>query len=140
MSRPSANQCHASPANLAGKPPIRTFSTGATRSTDAVKPDYEGYLSPLVLKRFGEYMTKHRVQPDGSTRASDNWQKGIPLASYMQSAWRHFVAWWLAYRGHPTEDIEESLCAMLFNVQGYLHEYLKMKQSVQPTPGSQPAK
>jgi len=40
---------------------------------------------------------------------------------------------WLRHRGHPVvdanagADIEEDLCALLFNVQGMLHEVLKAK-------------
>src|SRR5580698_7792736 len=63
---------------------FRTFETGATRNLDASKYDYEGFLSPLVMERFGQYMHKHRVQADGSLRDSDNWQKGIPLQAYMK--------------------------------------------------------
>jgi hypothetical protein len=104
---------------------IRKFETGATRDQDITKPDYEGFLSPLVIKRFGEYMNKNRVQPDGSTRDSDNWQKGIPFDAYIQSGWRHFLDWWLAHRKQSArEDIETALCGLLFNVMGYLHEYL----------------
>ena len=114
---------------------MRTFDTGATRDTDDTKPDYEGFLSPLVIERFGQYMTKHRFQADGSARASDNWQKGIPLNVYIQSAFRHFLDWWLAHRHDRTLEVrpskqemaEEALCALLFNVQGYLHELLKLK-------------
>lgn len=121
---------------------LRTFETGATRNTDDEKIDYEGFLSPLVLERFGRYMDKHRIQADGSIRASDNWQKGIPREVYMKSAWRHFVEWWkyhrfmqassfsalhgtLTPRGH--EELEDALCALLFNAMGYLHEHLKAK-------------
>jgi hypothetical protein len=112
---------------------VRTFDTGATRDTDADKPDYEGYLSPLVIQRFGEYMTKHRVQSDGSVRASDNWQKGIPKTAYLKSLFRHFVDLWRWHRQFeygPSPawfEGEEALCAMLFNVQGYLHEMLREK-------------
>ena len=108
---------------------MRQFETGATRDDDSIKPDYEGFLSPLVLVRFGEYMHKHRKQADGSLRASDNWQKGIPKDAYMKSAWRHFMDWWLEHRGLPSRDgIEEALMGLLFNVMGYTHEYLKAKQ------------
>jgi len=115
---------------------VRTFDTGATRDIDAGKPDYEGYLSPLVIQRFGEYMTKHRIQSDGSVRDSDNWQKGIPYPVYIKSAWRHFVDWWRWHRawsrpgvGSPVwSDGEEALCALLFNVQGYLHEMLQERR------------
>ncbi|MHA1883050.1 MAG: hypothetical protein ACTSUO_08400 [Candidatus Thorarchaeota archaeon] len=107
---------------------VRRFKTGATRDSDKHKLDYEGFLSPLVLKRFGEYMNKHRVQSDGSLRDSDNWQKGIPLSAYMKSAWRHFMDWWLEHRGFESrEGIEDALMGVLFNTMGYAHELLKKK-------------
>lgn len=108
---------------------MRRFETGATRDSDEQKIDYEGFLSPLVLERFGQYMLRHQTQADGTLRTSDNWQRGIPKAAYMKSAWRHFVAWWKQHRGvpHDGEDIEESLCALIFNAQGYLHEQLTAK-------------
>jgi hypothetical protein len=112
---------------------VRVFGTGATRDVDTDKPDYEGYLSPLVIERFGQYMTKHRHQSDGNLRASDNWQKGIPFDVYMKSAWRHFMDWWRCHRDDSVGSMygpgfaEEALCALLFNVQGYLHELLKRK-------------
>jgi hypothetical protein len=104
---------------------IRVFETGATRNLDGEKPDYEAFLSPLVIKRFGEYMHSHRLQKDGTMRSGDNWQKGIPLDSYMKSAWRHFHTWWWCHREGVLE--EDALCALLFNVQGYLHELLKRR-------------
>ena len=109
----------------------RKFETGATRSGDEGRIDPEGFLSPLVLQRYSDYMNKNRVQTDGVTRASDNWQKGIPLDAYMKGAWRHFLHWWSRHRGWQVADpkaaidIEEDLCALMFNVQGYLHEILK---------------
>jgi len=113
---------------------IRQFETGATRDTDVGKLDYEGFLSPLVLKRYAQYLNKHRVQSDGNLRDSDNWQKGIPVAEYMKSKARHFFSTWLIYRDFPAFDekgnqidLEESLCAELFNTMGYLFEILKEK-------------
>jgi len=107
----------------------RTFATGATRDTEQDKPDYEGFLSPLVIVRFGKYMNKHRIQSDGTLRTSDNWQKGIPFEAYMKSGFRHFVDWWLEHRGHKSRDgLEDALCGLLFNVQGYLHEILNQKR------------
>jgi hypothetical protein len=111
---------------------IRQFNTGATRDTDEGKYDYEGFLSPLVIQRFAQYMNKHRKQSNGELRDSDNWQKGIPKDAYMKSAWRHFIDWWMEHRGHLSrEGIEDALCALLFNVQGYLHEYLKEQKEEQ---------
>lgn len=105
----------------------RAFPSGATRDTDAGKLDYEGFLSPLVLKCFAEYMHRHRVQADGSLRASDNWQKGIPLDEYMKSAWRHFADVWGEHRRSCSrvDVLLEALCGLFFNVQGYMHEVLK---------------
>lgn len=106
--------------------PIRQFDTGATRNTEAGKLDFEGFLSPLVLKRYAEYMDSHRKMPDGSLRDSDNWQRGIPLSVYIKSAWRHFFDLWREHRGISTPDgLENDACALLFNVSGYLHEHLK---------------
>ncbi len=107
---------------------MQTFESGATRDSDDTKPDYEGFLSPLVLVRFGQYMTKHRKQADGKLRDSDNWQKGIPLKNYAKSLWRHAMDVFLEHRGHKTkEGIEEALCAVMFNAMGYLHELMKNK-------------
>jgi hypothetical protein len=107
---------------------MRAFDTGATRDTDEGKPDYEGFLSPLVIVRYGEYMMKHQVQADGAIRTSDNWQKGIPKSAYAKSLWRHFLDWWSEHRGIPSRDgIEEALCAIIFNASGYLYELLKEK-------------
>ena len=107
---------------------MRKFNSGATRDTTEGKFDLEGFLSPAVLNRYAEYMNKHRTQADGNLRDSDNWQKGIPIDTYMKSGFRHFFDWWANHRHVDEvikEDIEESLCALLFNTMGYLHEYLK---------------
>lgn len=112
-----------------GEGAMRSFDTGATRDTDAGKPDYEGFLSPLVIERYGEYMNQHRTQSDGALRDSDNWQKGIPMDAYMKSGWRHFFDWWKIHRSTTTAELlEEALCALMFNVMGYLHEHLSEKR------------
>lgn len=110
---------------------IRQYETGATRDTDHDKLKYEGFISPLVEKRFAEYMHVHRKQPDGNLRAPDNWQKGIPLADYADSLVRHVQDFRLHADGFAAEavsqDIEDVLCAIRFNVDGYLFEILKKK-------------
>lgn len=113
---------------------MREFATGATRDTDQDKYDYEGFLSPAVLTRFAEYMHHHRKQADGNLRDSDNWQKGIPKDAYMKSAFRHFIDLWTLHRGGKSEGVtlEDTLCALLFNIQGYLHEELKGAESGEP--------
>jgi len=132
------------------QPEGRYFEGGAYRDTDSGKHDYEGFLNPLPLSAFGEYMTEHRLQSDGTMRDSDNWQAGIPMPQYMKSMLRHVFDVWAIHRGlfvykerkdgreitHVTAhyhvepgwrlvDMKEALCAVWFNTQGYLFEWLK---------------
>ena len=105
---------------------LRTFDTGATRDTDEGKLDYEGFISPLVLECYAEYMHSNRMQSDGKMRDSDNWQRGIPRSAYMKSGWRHFFDWWKLHRGLNAEcTVKVALCALMFNVMGYLHTLLE---------------
>ena len=114
--------------------PLRTFLSGATRSPDEGRDDPEGYLYPLVIDRFNEYMTKHRVQSDGSLRDSDNWQKGMPRAAWMKGLLRHVLHLWTRHRGFPVRDegaaanAEEDCCAIIFGAQGYLLELLRGRE------------
>ena len=113
---------------------IRRFESGATRDTAEGKLDFEGFLSPLVLQAFAEYMHRNRKMADGSLRSSDNWQKGIPVATYVKSLWRHFFAAWAWHRDERTNYSDadaqiENLCGVLFNAQGALHEILKMRDA-----------
>ena len=106
---------------------MRKFPTGATRDDDESKMDYEGFLSPLVLEEYARYMQTHRKQADGKLRASDNWQKGIPRDAYMKSMFRHFMEMWGQHRAEKDPDSDttvgtDMVCAMLFNVMGYLHQ------------------
>ena len=115
------------------KSKVRTFESGANRSSEEGKLDYEGALSPLVLERYAQYLHEHRTLSDGTTRDSDNWQKGMPLSAYMKSAWRHFMEVWKIHRGWwykfisegRQKALETALCGVLFNIMGYLHESLK---------------
>lgn len=102
---------------------IRTFETGATRSPLGEKLQFEGYLNPLVLKRFAEYMRKHQTDSAGNQRDADNWQRGLPKDSLIDSFARHFFDVWLHHRGYAseaTEDLQESLCALIFGAMAYL--------------------
>ena len=115
---------------------MREFDTGATRNNADHKPDYEGFLSPLFLESYAQYMHKHRFQADGKVRDSDNWQKGIPIPVYIKSAWRHFIDLWFLIRGHKRYclddkhelDIIEVCNALFFNIQGIAHETLKKSE------------
>ena len=125
------------------KPEMRSFESGAIRNTDDGKLDYEGFLSPLALKRYAEYLNQHRRQADGKLRPSDNWQKGFPFAVYMKSLWRHFMDFWALHRGWSVvEDGEcvtkqDALCAVLFNAMGYLHELIKAEEEEEKEGGEE---
>ncbi len=112
---------------------IRTFDSGATRDTAQGKLDYIKALSPIVLRRYVQYLDKHRLQADGSYRDFDNWKKGIPEAAYISGNGRHFMDTWLLTEGYATEDnhgpveLEDAICAQLFNLMGRLHEILGKK-------------
>lgn len=116
--------------------PARKFESGATRNSDVGKLAYEGFLSPAVLRRFAEFMHKHRHQADGTLRAPDNWQQGIPFDVYMDSLIRHVMAIWLIHRGHDdvvdergaSVNMQDELCAVMFNAMGALFEDLGGKQ------------
>jgi hypothetical protein len=113
---------------------MKYFNTGAYRDGDENKIDYEGFLSPAVLERFGKYMLAHQKQSDGKMRTSDNWQAGIPQDVYMKSLLRHTFQLWGVHRGNRVVDDkgelidkQDALCAIIFNAQGYLFEDLKKK-------------
>ena len=121
-------------------PAVRQFSTGATRNLDHNKLDYEGFNCPMAQRAFAEYMHGHRKQADGTIRDSDNWQRGMDFDVYAKSLVRHVHDLHCLHRGWTiprpedgqpmTPDDEhklELLCAIWFNVQGYIHELLKAK-------------
>ena len=133
---------------------MRKFKGGAVRDIERGKIDYEGCFSPLVFHLFGEFMHKHNLRVDGKLRRCDDWQKGIPKESYVKSLWRHFLDFWSLYRGMAVykertdngelthilsvpkkpvpkgweeQTIEDAGSAIIFNIQGFLHEHLKEK-------------
>lgn len=126
---------------------LQKFDTGATRSADTDKNDYEGFMSFTAIEEFGDYMSRHRTQADGSVRDSDNWQKGIPLRAYVKSLLRHSLELWGLHRGYRSRRLgreypgrnfnflkRETACAIWFNVQGFLHELLKEGNDSTPGP------
>lgn len=110
---------------------MRQFDSGATRDSDEGKFCYEGFLSPLVLSKFAEYMHGHRVQSNGELRAPDNWQKHFGERHFsvcMDSLLRHVMDMWLEHRGHKSrEGIENAIMGVMFNVMAYADKYYKDK-------------
>jgi len=116
---------------------MREFETGAIRDDNKDKLDFDGFFSPLVLKRFAIYMNKHRTMKDGSIRDSDNWQKGFGdleehSATCMKSMFRHFMDVWGIHRGDESieVDLDEALCGVMFNTMAWLFELLKNRQDL----------
>ena len=113
---------------------MRKFDTGATRDTTEGKLSYVKALSPIVLRRYVQYLDAHRKQADGTMRDFDNWKQGIPIDAYFDGLGRHFLTIWLLEQGFSAEDnhgpvdIEDTLCAIIFNASGWLHELIKDKK------------
>lgn len=111
---------------------IREFGTGATRNTAEEKPDYEGYLNPLVIEAFGKYMLKHQKQTDGSMRGSDNWQNLFGEKHFdvcIKSLWRHFLDLWREHRGYKSrEGLDNALNGILFNTMAYYYKILRDRE------------
>lgn len=117
---------------------MRRFESGATRDSDDGKLRYVGFLSYPSLERYARYMSAHRVQADGSLRDPGNWQKGIPVDAYRDSLVRHAIQAWGVSEGHDVRDekgnaidMQEALCAVVFNAMGWLHELLREESLAQ---------
>jgi len=120
---------------LGGK---RVFNTGATRDTDRDKLDFISALSPIVLERYVQYLGAHRLQPDGSYRTWDNWKKGLPIEESHKSLGRHYHDVWKLMHRYPALDnhgpvnIQDALCAIMFNAQAMLNEILEGRTGFLP--------
>jgi hypothetical protein len=111
--------------------PPRTFESGATRGAREGKLLYDQYFSAAVARRRAQFMAQHDRHEDGSLRPSDNWKKGIPLESCIESGTRHWHDVLLLAEGWEVEtdhDLEEALCAVMFNCEAALHGLLRARQ------------
>jgi hypothetical protein len=125
---------------------IRKFATGATRDTSQNKIDPEGYISPLVIQAFCEYMLEHQKQSDGSMRPSDNWQKlfGNTPAEHrdvcIKSLYRHMLDLLILHDGYSQMTrmekgkhvtTRDALAGVMFNVMAYWFSLLKEEAEAQ---------
>lgn len=120
---------------------LRGFDTGATRDTAEGKLAYNGFYSPFVMRQFARFMNMNRLQSDGKLRDANNWQKGIPMDVYRESLSRHYQEFWVEVekrdsmgdvpnpRGSDV-DLMAAACGMMFNIQGYVLEWLKKNDEV----------
>lgn len=78
-----------------GKPDLKVFSTGATRTKDADGERYD-LISPIGLERVA------RIYAEGATKYGDSsWEKGLPISDLMNHGLRH---WRLYASGDRSED------------------------------------
>ena len=82
--------------------------TGAWRSADTGRGRYD-LLPPAALERWAK-----RMEWGAKKYGDRNWEKGLPMARFLNSAFRH-LAQYMA--GDTTED---HLAAVLFNVGGLM--------------------
>lgn len=88
---------------------VREFESGAKRDSNdnKIRPDL---ISPKMLKALG------KVLADGAKHYGErNWEKGMPLAVFKESAARHYVSWM------NNETDEDHAAKLIFNIMGYIH-------------------
>lgn len=87
----------------------RQFPSGAVRNSDKGKPRY-GLIPPQALKRVAMRYTQ------GAEHYGDNnWEKGMPLKDFVDSAMRHFEQWRAGYRD------EDHLAAVVWNILAIIY-------------------
>lgn len=87
---------------------IKVFDTGAKREQKSDKPYVHNLLGYTRL-RFGYHMNK-----GAKAHGDNNWLKGLPSSSYLESADRHLAQY---ISGDRSED---HLSALIFNIQGLM--------------------
>lgn len=98
----------------------RTFSTGAVR--DAAS----GKGKPSLVPNFVIWLLS-RIYEDGAAKyASRNWEKGMPLSQYLDSAERHIAKLKAGMRDEPHAT------QALWNIVGYVYTASLIKLGVRP--------
>jgi hypothetical protein len=101
------------------------FSTGAVRDIPIGKGRFD-LLSPISLKRLAVHMEK------GCIKYKDrNWEKGIPLHSFFDSAIRHMYTY-VYHKMMNTEPDEDHMAAAFWNLHGFLHTEEMIKNGKLP--------
>jgi len=96
------------------------------RDTQDDKPNFLECLSPFALWRYGIYMAK------ASKKYGEwNWHKGIPMESYLKSLERHLHKLKMDFKyGHKMEPDVDHAAAIIFNIQGFMHEQELLRQKI----------
>lgn len=91
------------------------FETGAVRDLAEGKGRYD-LIPALPIKRLAQLYER------GAIKYGDrNWQKGIPLYRFLDSAERHL------YDYKSGDRVEDHLTAVIWNVMGYIHTEAEIK-------------
>lgn len=96
------------------------FSTGSVRDSEKGK-GWFAHLSPIALKRLAQH-----VENGGRKYGERNWEKGQPLARYLESAIRH------AYTYLEGSRDEDHLAAAMWNLQGIIHTEEMIRRGLLP--------
>ncbi len=107
------------------------YGTGATRDVTTGKGRYD-LLSPIALRRLAVHME------NGATKyKARNWELGVPLGRFFDSAMRHLFTWLEQKLGGGVLDEEEQeredhLAAAFWNIHGLLHTEEKVAAGLLP--------
>jgi hypothetical protein len=96
------------------------FQTGAKRDTAEGKGRYD-LVSPIAIKRLAIVLEK-----GAKKYAERNWEKGMPLGRYIDSAKRHLDQF---LEGHRDED---HLGQAMFNIMACIHTEELIKRGILP--------
>jgi len=84
------------------------FESGATREVKKGR-GLPALIYPGLLERLSKWL-----EMGAENHEARNWEQGIPSESYLNSLYRHAIAY------HKGDRSEDHLAAMLFNVQGLI--------------------
>jgi len=98
----------------------RTFDTGARRDTATGKGRYD-LLPPKALHHLAQLLER-----GADKYGARNWEKGMPLSVYLNSATRHL------FQLLARHDDEDHAAAVLFNVAAYIETLDKIEAGTLP--------
>jgi hypothetical protein len=87
----------------------RQFATGAVRDVQTGK-GRQDLIPAIPLDRIAKH-----YENGAAKYGDDNWMKGIPLKSFLDSALRHLHKWEMGMYD------EDHLAAAIFNIMGLIH-------------------
>ena len=98
----------------------RNFESGAVRDAEEGKGRFD-LITPIALTRLARHYENGAVKYDAR-----NWEKGIPLSTFMDSTLRHLNKYREGIRD------EDHMAAALWNVAGFIHTEEMIKRGLLP--------